>query len=163
VAAAALLATASIATGGLWRHPYRTVPRGAATATVPGVPALASVRLDPVTARAYGDLRARLAPWVEPSGRAIIGFDKMAGVVFLLDGRSVGELWYASNDRARSAAGITAACTGDPWWGDRPPILIFNRPVDPADRAVLDGCGFRIGDTYRLLPGTAGLTVYVPA
>ena len=163
VAATSLVATACVATGGLWRHPYRGVPRGEATAIAPGVPALASVRLDPAAARQYGELRARLASYVDPPGRAIIGFDKMAGIVFLLDGRSVGELWYASNDRARSAIGIAEACADDPWWGARPPLLIFNRPIHPADRAVLDRCGFRIGGNYRLLTRTAGLTVYAPA
>lgn len=163
VTAAALLATASIATGGLWRHPYRGVPGPAATATATGVPALASVRLDPVTAGRYAGLRARLRPYVGTDGRAVIGFDKMAGVVLLLGGRSVGELWYASNDRDRTATGIAAECTKDhPWWGDRAPVVIFNRAVTPADRTLLGRCGFDLGTTYRLLGGTGDLAVWVP-
>lgn len=163
VTAAALVATASIATGGLWRHPYRGVPGLSATAVATGVPALAGVRLDDATARRYAALHAQLRPYVEPDGRAIIGLDKMAGVVFLLDGRSVGELWYASNDRDRTAVGIAAECTRDrPWWGERSPVLIFNRPVLPDDRTLLGRCGFDLGTNYRQLPDVAGLAVWVP-
>jgi hypothetical protein len=59
VAAASLIVVACVATGGAWRHPYRGVPNAQATATAPGVPALASIRLQPDQARRYAGLRAR--------------------------------------------------------------------------------------------------------
>lgn len=167
VGALALVATAAVATGGLWRHPYRGVPRDQATATAAGVPALDSVRVDPAAARGYAGLRQRLAPYLEPEGRAVIGFDKMAGILLLLDARTVGEVWYASNDRARSAAGIVAACSGGaPWWGDRDPIVLYNRPVRASDLRALQTCGLNLRTGYRLLAPageTMGLSVYVPA
>jgi len=166
VAAGTLLVTACAATGGLWRHPYRNVPNARATAVAPGVPALAGLRLDPGQARAYGDLRARLAPYLVPPGRRVLGFDKMAGVVLLLDGRTLGEGWYAPENPSRTRAGIAAECAdGPPWTPDRAPVLVFNRPVRAADMDLLTPCGLDLARDYRPLAPparTANLTVLVP-
>ncbi|RZU52567.1 hypothetical protein EV385_4440 [Krasilnikovia cinnamomea] len=165
VAAGALLVATCVATGGLWRNPYRDVPRDRATAAVPGVPALDGVRIEPARARAYADLRARLAPYLDPPGRKVIGLDKMAGIVVLLDGRTVGEGWYAPADPARIRAGIAAECAaGPPWPPDRAPVLVFNRPVRATDAGLIEPCGLRLAD-YRLLAApdqTGGFTVLVP-
>jgi hypothetical protein len=158
VAAGALIAASCIGVGGSWLHPYRGRPNVQATAPVPGVPELASLRLDPVSARRYATLRARLAPYLDPPGRPIIALDKMPGLVFLLGGRTVGEGWYDPADRPRTAAGIRAECGRF----NRRPLLILNRPMVPADRTMLGACG----TGYRQLAPpreTAGYTVYVPS
>jgi hypothetical protein len=163
VAAISLVATASVALGGLIRHPYRTAGAADTTTTAAGVPALASVRLDPAAARRYADLRGELKPYLTP-GHPMMAFDTMAGIVFLLDGRSVGEPWYPGNDPARVAAGIGSACPGGRVPGGQAPILLFNRPIEPADRAAVARCGLDLDRDYRPLDlpaGTAGPTVLV--
>lgn len=166
VAAGSLLVTACVSTGGLWRNPYRDVPYARATTSVAGVPALAGLRVAPEQARAYGDLHARLAPYLAPPGRRVVGLDKMAGVVLLLDGRTVGEVWYAPEDPSRTRAGIAAACAaGPPWPMDRAPVIVLNRPLQPADERLLRPCGLDPGRDYRrLAPAaeTGGFTVLVP-
>ncbi len=169
IMAAALVAVASIAAGGLWRHPYRGAPRAKTTTAVPGIAPLASIKLTPRTAQSYEDLRRRLGPYLAPEGegRAMMAFDKMAGIVLMLGGRPVGEVWYASTDRSRTLAGIEAECgTGRPsWWGAHSPILLFNRPVEPADVDALTRCGLSFSTDYRLLAQaseTMNLEVYVP-
>ena len=160
VVAGSLLVTVCVATGGIWRNPYREQPYDGAT-VASGVPALSGLELRPSQARDYRDLHAALAPYLTP-GRRIVGLDKMAGVVFLLDGRTLGEGWYAPEDPARTRAGIAAACAdGAP---DQEPIVILNRPVRAADATVLASCGLDLRRDYRPLsdrPG--GLTVLVPA
>jgi hypothetical protein len=165
VAAAGVALSSSVAATGLWAHPYRTVGHDRATAIAKGVPALASVRLSPAKAHAYSDLRRRLAPYLEPPGRAIMAFDEMAGIVLLLDGRPVGEAWYSALDPHRTAEDIRAVCQAGPWWGDRPPLLLFRRPVTDIEIDVLGSCGLHFATDYRLLAAreeTMGLLVYVP-
>jgi hypothetical protein len=166
VAIGALLA-ASIGTNGVLRHPYRTQPYSATTTVAPGVPALSSVELDPATAAAYAALYAELRPYVQAPGRAVMAFDEMPGVVLLLNGRSVGEGWYSAIDPARSATGIRAECAGGhPFWGDRIPIVIFNRPPTQNETGALAACGLSLSVDYRQLPRldqSPYLQVYVPA
>ncbi|GIG76065.1 hypothetical protein Pfl04_44690 [Planosporangium flavigriseum] len=166
VTAGAVALSASIGTSGLWSYPYRTAGYAVTTAPVAGVPALDSVRLDPFTAQAYSDFHQRLLPYIRPEGRAVMAFDEMAGVVLLLDGRPVGEAWYARMDQDRTAEGIRLSCPGGRgWWGDRAPVLIFGRPVRSIDIAALWSCGLQFPADYRLLltPDQAmGLHVYVP-
>jgi hypothetical protein len=165
VTAAAVCAAASIATGGLWWHPYRIAGNDTATAAVPGAPALSSLRLDPATAGAYAALRRDLAPYLI-EGRPTMAFDTMAGIVLLLGGRPVGEAWYPARDPARTAAGIIAECTADgPWTPEEIPLLLFNRPPGPAESRVLRRCGLTFATDYRLLGApdpVTGLRVYVP-
>jgi hypothetical protein len=165
-AAIAPLLAVSIAVTATWSHPYRVAPRQDTTAVADGVPALSSVLLDPATARKWSTLRAELAPYVEPEGRAIMAFDELPGVVFLLGGRSVGEQWYSRIDRPRTAAGIRAACeSGQPWWGSRAPVLIFNREVSDTEISALRDCGLTFATDYQQLPSRPeldGLAVYVP-
>ena len=77
--AGAVSFTAVIGADGVWNHPYRTQPRGLTTESVPGVSALDGVKLGPDTAARYADLHQRLAPWIEPPGRAIMAFDELSG------------------------------------------------------------------------------------
>jgi hypothetical protein len=165
VAAGSLLVTACVSTGGLWRNPYRDVPYARATTAVAGVPALAGLRIAPEQARAYGDLHARLAPYLTPPGRRVFGLDKMAGIVLLLDGRTVGEVWYAPEDPARTRAGIAAACAqGPPWPAGQAPVIVLNRPLTPADGWLIRPCGLDLSDYRPLAPAaaTGGFTVLVP-
>jgi hypothetical protein len=162
-----VVATSAIAFDGLWNRPYRTTGHDASNTAAADVPALSSVHLDRTTARTYADLHALLRQYVEPAGRAMMGFDGLAGVVLMLDGRPVGEAWYSGSIPSRSAAGIRRACeNGHPWWGDREPLVFFNRPETRRERVVLRGCGLSLRDDYRLLTfaGVRGgtLHVYVP-
>jgi hypothetical protein len=97
----------------------------------------------------------------------MIGFDKLPGIVLLLDGRPVGEAWTSQHEPARTAAGIVSQCAcGWPWWGSRPPVLLFNRAVTGTDTAALARCGLDLAVHYRpLAPSreTMGIQVYVPA
>ncbi len=165
-AAGAVVCTMFIATDGLWDHPYRTAGYNQTTAEAPGVPALSSLRLDPLAAAQYASLYASLAPYLEPPGRAIMAFDEMPGMVLMLGGRPVGEAWYSAIDHERSAAGIRQACTtSPPWWGSRTPILIFSRAVTETEIAALRSCGLTFATDYRLLgpvEPTHGLQVYIP-
>lgn len=166
VTAAAVAAVTCVAIGGLWHHPYRTAARAHTTEPVPGVPALASLRLDPRSAQRYARLRATLAPHLKPAGRAVIAFDKMPGIVLLLDGRPVGEAWTTARDPARMVAAARAACQHrSRWWGPRLPIVLFNRPATALDTRVLESCGLHLATEYAPLPDawrTTGIAVYVP-
>jgi hypothetical protein len=161
---AAALMPAVIVTDGLWSHPYRSEPLARMTARVPGVPALDSVQLQPGTADAYRRLRERLQPYLEPEGRAMLGLDRLAGVILALDGRPVAEAWVS--DGGRSAAGIREQCSsGEAWWGSREPILLFGRPASPGELAALRSCGLDVASDYQQLAPkeeTMGIEVYVP-
>jgi hypothetical protein len=158
--------TTSIAVTGLWSHPYRAPGRDQTTASVPGVPALAGIHLDPQTAQGYADLYRQLRPYINPPGRAFMAFDEIAGLVLVADGRPVGEAWVGAGDPMRSANSMRAACLGsDRWWGDRAPILLFNRPVTDIERETVRICGYDFDKDYRLLAPpdqTGGIQVYVP-
>jgi hypothetical protein len=166
VTAAAVLLSAVVAGDGLWAHPYRAAPRTMATAEVPGAPALSGVRLTPQQAADYARLRQRLAPYLDPPGRAIMAYDEMAGIVLVLDGRPVGEAWYSAIDPARTAAGVREVCgDGRGWWGTRSPILILRRPITLVEIDALRSCGLDFATDYRPLAPpaeTLGLQVYVP-
>lgn len=166
VAAAAVVVSASIATTGLWSFPYRTAGYESTTSVAPGVPALASVKLDPPVGQAYGRLYRTLLPYIEPAGRAMMAFDEMAGVVLFLGGRSVGEAWYSASDHARTAAGIRWACRGGHgWWGSRAPIVLSRAPLVDTEIQALRSCGLIFPADYRLLRRglqTMSLLVYVP-
>jgi hypothetical protein len=137
-----------------------------ATAEVPGVPALSGVRLSPKQSADYAGLRQRLAPYLDPPGRAIMAYDEMAGIVLILDGRPVGEAWYSAIAPERTATGVRKVCAdGRGWWGTRSPILIFRRPVTRVEVDALTSCGLDFATDYRLLAPpaeTLGLQVYVP-
>ena len=83
-----------------------------------------------------------------------MAFDEMAGMVLLLDGRSVGEAWYSRIDPARSAAGIRSVCTRA-----RPVGRARSRSSSSTgcrrrvDRSALRACGLSLADDYRLVPG----------
>ncbi|WP_193611190.1 hypothetical protein [Nocardioides lijunqiniae] len=159
-----VLATTCIAVDGLWNRPYRTSGFSASTATVQDVPALESVRVAPDDAAAYTELRRQLMPYVERPGRAMMPFDGMAGLVYLLDGRPVGEAWYSRLDTARSTAGVIRTCDDDRWWGARKPIVLFNRPVTDLERSALRHCGIHLAryEKIRVTVPIPDVVVYVP-
>jgi hypothetical protein len=162
----AVLLSAIIPTDAQWSHPYRTPNRATTTSVAHDVPALSSLYLDPDVAEQYSRLHRVLKPYIQPAGRAMMGFDGLAGVVFVLEGRPVGEAWYGGRDPARSSSGIRSQCRDERWWGDRAPILIFNRPIRESEIDVLRFCGLDFDTDYRLLVPTEdikGLNIYVPA
>lgn len=173
--AAAVALSATIGTTALWHHPYRTSDPSLSTTSVLGVQTLRSVTLAPNQAEIYSRLHGELEPYLTPGGGTyMMGFDGLAGIIFALDGRSVGEAWYSGTGRARTAAGIRAACPGGKGpWGARPPILLFNRAISPTEIGALKACGLTIARDYRRLDNysdhhqlenpadTARITVYV--
>jgi hypothetical protein len=164
VLAATMVAAALIAVGGLWRYPYRTFPYPTATETIAASPTLASVRFNRATAQAVTAMHAGLRPYVEPQGRAMIG---VPGAVLALGGRPVGEAYTSS--AVRIAAGIRQECRdGTPFWGDRPPVLLYVAPVEPIEIAAFRTCGIDFATDYRMvgtypLPGEPTHTIEVQA
>ena len=165
-AAGAVVLASAIGTTALWLHPYRAASPSLSTAVVSGVPALRSVRVEPRMAGVYSQLRRELEPYLIPGGGTyMMGFDGMAGIIFALDGRSVGEAWYSGIGRQRTAAGIRAVChDGKGPWGARPPILLFSRKISGTEIGALKACGLEFARDYRQLGNstqTAGYRIYV--
>jgi len=165
-AAGAVLLSSAIGTSALWFHPYRASRPSLSTAVATGVPSLSSVTLAPGTAAVASKLRRVLEPYLTPGGGTyMMGFNGKPGIIFALDGRSVGEAWYSGIDPQRTAAGIRAACPdGKGPWGSRPPILLFSRTITGTETAALKACGLEFARDYRRLGNstkTMGLRIYV--
>jgi hypothetical protein len=160
-----LVATTSIAYTGLFRYPYRSVGHSQLTAAAT-LPALKGLYLSPAAEQNYSKLAADLRPYTEPSGRPMLAFDKMAGLVLMLGGRPVGEAWIAPKERERTAAGIEHVCrNGRPWDSSRPPLILLNRPISDLEITALHACGLDFHADYeQLAPAreTIGLQVWVP-
>ncbi len=159
----AVLVAATTGADGLVRHPYRTAAWSEATSTVGGAGALAQVRVDPETAARFKDVRA--AAGEHRTGDPVMAFDEMAGMVLLLDGRSVGEAWYSRIDGDRTAAGIGSVCTGPQPWGGALPVVIYDHAPGAVDQDALRACGLSLSRDYELGTvdhGEPRLRVYVP-
>ena len=106
--ACAVLVAATTGADGLLQHPYRTAAWSDATTADRWRPA--RWRRCTSTRRTAAPVRRDQRPRATRSaGDPVMAFDEMAGVVLLLDGRSVGEAWYSRIDPARTAAGIRAS------------------------------------------------------
>ena len=165
-AAGAVLISTAIGTSALSLYPYRASRPSLSNAVAVGVPALSSVTLAPRTAAMYGQLHRVLEPYLIPGGGTyMMGFNGQPGIIFALDGRSVGEAWYSHVDPQRTAAGIRAACPdGKGPWGSRPPILLFSGKTTGTETAALAACGLEFARDYRQLGNrtkTMGLRIYV--
>ncbi len=122
-----------------------------------------SVRVD----ASDGATRLRAMPAAVGNRRAgdpVMAFDEMAGVVLLLDGRSVGEAWYSRIDHGANAAGIRSVCTRPRPWGDTLPVVVYDRSPSTVDQDALRACGLSLTRDYRLVTVDDGgpLQVYVP-
>ncbi len=154
-----------VATDALWKHPYHSAAASAEHIAAAGVPPLSSVLVDPRQAAEYVAIHAVLDPFIQFPGRRIMAFDELSGVVFAMDGRSVGEAWYSASDPARTRAGITWACDSEPPWADSLPLLLARRELSGADEDALSGCGLDLGRDYApwsTVPGAPWLTVRLP-
>ncbi|MEU4601635.1 hypothetical protein AB0F43_01525 [Kribbella sp. NPDC023972] len=165
VTVASLVAVASISYSGMFLHPYRSV--GHAELTEPAtLQPLKGVYLQPSAARKYAELEAVLRPYLQPPGRPVLAFDKMAGLVLVLQGKPVGEAWVAPKERNRTAAGIEEVCRqGQPWSPGRPPIILLNRRISDVEITALRACALDFTADYELLAPpqqTMNLQVYVP-
>jgi hypothetical protein len=93
----------------------------------------------------------------------MLAFDKMAGLVLILNGRPLGEAWIAPAERARTAAGIEEVCRkGHP---ERAPLIILNRQITDSEITALQSCGLDFHADYQQLAPprqTIGLEVWVP-
>ncbi|WP_405065945.1 hypothetical protein OG558_29585 [Kribbella sp. NBC_01510] len=165
VAVASLVAVASIAYTGLFQYPYRSVGHTQLTAAA-SLPALKGLYVEPLAERNYSKLATELRAYLQPAGRPILAFDKMAGIVLMLQGKPLGEAWVAPKERSRTAAGIEEVCrNGPPWGASRPPIIILNRPISDVEVTALRACGLDFQADYTLLApakDTIKLQVYVP-
>jgi hypothetical protein len=164
VMVASLVAVASIAYTGMFLYPYRSV--GHAQLTEPAtLGPLKGLYLHPAAVRNYAKLEAELRPYLQP-GRPMLAFDKMAGIVLILQGKPVGEAWVAPKERNRTAAGIEEACRhGQPWSPGRPPIILLNRRISDVEITALRACALDFTADYELLAPpqrTIKLQVYVP-
>jgi hypothetical protein len=95
----------------------------------------------------------------------MMAFDELPGLIVSLDGRSVGETWYSASDRKRSAANITDACQHGNPWGDRQPIIFYNRRPREEDPGAFRTCGIDLFQDYRAVQVSGfkpALTVYIP-
>lgn len=162
VSIASLVVVASIAHTGLFSYPYRSFEHSQLTAPAPTAP-LKGLYLQPATARNYAELQRRLKPYLQPAGRPILAFDKMAGLVLILGGKPLGEAWIAPAERARTAAGIEEVCRkGRP---ERAPLIILNRQISDSEISALQSCGLNFHADYEQLAPTRqtiGLQVWVP-
>lgn len=159
-----LVATASIAYTGLFDYPYRSVGHAKLTAKS-RLPALKGLYLEPRAQERFAGLATKLKPYAQP-GRPMIAYDKMAGLVLMLQGRPVGEAWVAPKERQRAAAGIEEVCReGQPWDPNRPPVIILNRQISDVEIEALHACLLDFRSQYRLLAPprqTISLQVWVP-
>ncbi|WP_344231903.1 hypothetical protein [Kribbella hippodromi] len=157
----ALVATASIAYTGLIDYPYRSVGRSQLTQAAT-LPALKGLYLSEPMEQNFTKLAGELRPYTEPGGRPMLAFDKMAGLVLVLDGRPLGEAWVAPKERDRTDAGIEEVCRKNP--PPRPPLLLLNRLISLEDIAALDTCRVDFRDYDLLAPPqqTIGVQVWIP-
>ena len=166
LAALGVYSAVAITKNGLLEHPYRVDTFVAATERAPGVPRLARMKLNHDKAYRWSTLHHALAPYLDPPGRAIMAYDELAGLTFFLDGQPVGEAWYSSLDRPRTAENLRASCRGGhPWWESRWPLLVFQRPVSDIEIQGLKDCGIDFATQYKLVAPasqTINLQVYAP-
>jgi hypothetical protein len=160
-ACAVLVATAA-GVGGLLLHPYRTAAWSDATTQIGGDGPLAKLKVDARTARHLRAVTAAVGN--RRAGDPVMAFDEMAGVVLLLDGRSVGEAWYSRIDQARTAAGIRSVCTRPRPWDGALPVVVYDREPSTVDQDALRACGLSLTRDYRLVKVDDGgpLQVFVP-
>jgi hypothetical protein len=95
-----------------------------------------------------------------------MAFDMIAGLVLVIDGRPVGAAWVSPYDQVHAAASMRTDCQRpERSWGQRAPIVLFNRPVTAIEVETLRACGYDFETDYRLLAPpdqTLGVEVYVP-
>ena len=110
----------------------------------------------PATAERLRAVRAAVGE--PPAGDPVMAFDEMAGVVLLLDGRSVGEAWYSRIDPARTAAGHPQRVHPPAPVGRRAPGRRLRpgaghgRPGRPARLRALTGPRLQTGEGRRTWP-----------
>ena len=154
-----VVVTAMITSSSTLMNPFKTSSVVDATTIVPSL----GVRLDPATARQYAALVAAVGPHVVPDRTPVLTLDQNAGLTYLLRGVPAGSTWTDAASPSRTAGILELACRE----GDvaAAPVLVVDRPVDPALRRALAGCGFDYPAGYRELAvpdGPPGLRVFVP-
>lgn len=157
--ATCLLVVGWVATTGPLFSPYRTTPVSSPTAAIVSESA-GELGLDSALIATVD----QLSPYVSP-GAPVMAFDELAGLVLLLDGRSVGEAWYSRLDPERTAAGIRRYCenAAEPWARGLP-VVISDRPLGPTELDALATCGLdsRLDFRRTKVAGAYDLTVLVP-
>jgi hypothetical protein len=158
--ATCLVVVAWVGTTGPLLAPYRSTPvNGAAEEFESG--STGRLALDPGLVDTVDQLR----PVIGPVGTPVMAFDEMAGLVLLLDGRSVGEAWYSQADPERTAAGIIRYCEDSrSLWADGLPVIVSDRELGPTEYEALTACGLDTTADFRPMRvmGTYDLNVLVP-
>ena len=154
-----VVATAMIAGSTTLLTPFKTASVSEATTLVPQL----GVGLDPATARQYEALATALRPYVVAGRTPIITLDQLSGLAYVLGGVPAGSTWTDGASPSRTAGIFSLACEH----GDvtSAPVLVLNRPVDPALQRAMAQCGFDYPAGYRPLEvpsGPPGLQVLVP-
>ena len=149
---------------GLLVEPYRTAAFVDATTKIEGSGPAADLKVGEDEAQDLARVRMALNGQVL-DGRPMVAYDELPGLVFALGGRSVGEAWYSRLDRERSAANLRDACRHGNPWGDRQPIVLYNRRPAAVDVDALAACGIDLRADYRHIDvegfGTS-LSIYLP-
>jgi len=166
-AGCAVVVAATTGFSGLVLDPYRTSGLAEAGSRLGGVGPLAALQVSAPEKRELDAVRRVIDGHMGESapGRSVMAFDERAGLVLLLDGRSVGEAWYSRLAPDRSAAGIEDACKDGPPWGDQPPVLIFDRPVLRSDRQALASCELDLDADFTVTlvdEFEPALSIYLP-
>lgn len=165
-ASCAVVVAATTGFGGVALNPYRTSGFAEADTVIGGRGPLSGIRVSSAESDKLATVRRVVEQAVGANaGRSVMAFDELAGLVLLLDGRSVGEAWYSAIAPERSAVGIEDACTAGPPWGDRLPVLIFSRPVLAVDRQALASCDLDLSTGYTVTVLTSFdpvLSIYLP-
>ncbi|MDX6357228.1 MAG: hypothetical protein QOH37_282, partial [Nocardioidaceae bacterium] len=158
-----LVTVAVLAGTTTWMSPFKTT--GVSSDTV-AVPSLGGLRLAPGTARQDAALEDAVAPYVERGATPVLTLDQLAGVTYLIGGVPMGSTWTDAASPRRTAGILALACRNGDVDRARTPVLILDRPMDPAVRGALRGCGASYPSDFRPLPvpdGPEGLRVFVPA
>lgn len=152
-----------VTVSGILAYPFRTSSYLKSTTPV-SAESVGTLRVSPEAARQFASLQRATAA-ASPTS-PVMAFDELAGLVLILDGRSVGEAWYSSSDQTRTAQGIKNYCEShrDPWSSGRP-IIVLNRAITSLDTDALRHCGLSFYSDFTMVPvprGPEDVTLYLP-
>jgi hypothetical protein len=153
--------TAMVAGSNTLLTPFKTGSVGEDSVRVPQL----GVRVGATEASQYRALAVALAPYVVPRSTPVLALDQKAGLTYLVGGVPVGSVWTDPHNVPRTAGIVDLACRNGDVSARVEPVLLLDRPVDPALRDALSRCGVDYPGGYRELDvpaGPPGVRVLVP-